>query len=213
MAMGLGPHGRRGEAHRPAVTGCRGMVCAGHPLAAEAGIAILRDGGTAVDAALAVAAALNVVEPNMSGVGGDGFIMVYDAAARRIQVINATGPAPRRARREEYLATGIPMKGMRSVSVPGLVSGWLQVHARFGRRPLTQVFEPAIDLASEGFPITPKLATAISDEAAFREFPSSRAIFTRDGEPLAAGDVLVQKDLADSLLAVAEAGAEVFYRG
>ena len=211
--MGLGPHGSRGEAHRPVATGRNGMVCAGHPLAAEAGVAILRDGGTAVDAALAVAAALNVVEPNMSGIGGDGFIMVYDAGAGEIQVMNATGPAPRRATREAYLPDGIPMKGIRSVSVPGLVSGWIQAHARYGRRPLKKVFEPAIDLAAHGFPISRKLATAISDEPSFQRFSSSRAVFTRDGEPLAAGDVLVQADLADSFRAIAEDGEDVFYRG
>ncbi|MGH2460103.1 MAG: gamma-glutamyltransferase, partial [Chloroflexota bacterium] len=208
-----GPHGKLGEAHRPVASGRNGMACAGHPLAAEAGVAILRAGGTAVDAALAVAAALNVVEPNMSGIGGDGFIMVYDASQRQIQVMNATGPAPRRATRETYLPDGIPMKGIRSVSVPGLVSGWLQVHARYGRRRLAEVFGPAIDLAARGFPISQKLATALADEPAFRQFPSSGAIFTRHGEPLDAGDLLVQADLAESFQALAEEGEASFYQG
>jgi gamma-glutamyltranspeptidase len=211
--MALGPHGARAEANRPVVAGRNGMVCAGHPLAAEAGISMLRRGGTAADAALAVAAALNVVEPNMSGVGGDGFIMVYDAASGQIQVMNATGPAPTCATREAYLDDGIPMKGIRSVSVPGLVSGWLQVHTRFGRLTLRDVFSPAIDLAANGFPISRKLATSMADEPAFRTFPSSRAIFTRDGAPLAPGDVLVQTDLAETFAIIADEGEDAFYRG
>jgi gamma-glutamyltranspeptidase/glutathione hydrolase len=189
------------------------MVCAGHPLAAEAGVAILRRGGAAADAALAVAAALNVVEPNMSGIGGDGFIMVYDAAARRISVMNATGPAPLRATLEAYLPDGIPMKGMRSVSVPGLVSGWLQVHAAYGRLPRSDAFGPAVNLAADGFPISHKLATSLADDASLASFPSSRAIFTRDGQPLVAGDLLVQRDLAETFQAIAEEGEEGFYRG
>src|SRR5579859_6682236 len=131
--MTIGPHGRRSEAHRPVVAGRHGMVCAGHPLAAQAGQMILQRGGTAADAALAVAAALNVVEPNMSGMGGDGFIMTYAADTSVTRVLNATGPAPARANREAYSANGIPMKGIRSVSVPGLVSGWLIAHQEGGR--------------------------------------------------------------------------------
>lgn len=189
------------------------MVCCGHPLAAGAGIAVLRQGGNAVDAALAVAAALNVVEPNMSGVGGDGFIMVFDAASGQIQVMNATGPAPRQATREAYLPDGIPMKGIRSTSVPGLVSGWLQVHGRYGKLPLSTSFASAINLAANGFPVSQKIATAIAGDPALREFPSSRAVFTRDGVPLAAGDILRQADLAKTFSAIAEEGEETFYRG
>lgn len=211
--MELGPHGVSAEAHRPLVAGRHGMVCAGHPLAAEAGTAILRTGGTAVDAALAVAAALNVVEPNMSGIGGDGFIMVFEATSGQVRVMNATGPAPSRATRESYLADGIPMKGIRSVSVPGLVSGWLQVHAAHGRLPLCDVFAPAMDLAANGFPISQKLATGLAGESSLAQFPSSRAIFTDNGRPLAAGDLLVQSDLAESFAAIAEGGEDGFYRG
>lgn len=211
--MNLGPHGVRSEANRPVVAGRNGMVCSGHPLASESGLSILRRGGNAVDAALAVAAALNVVEPNMSGIGGDGFIMVREGESGQIWVMNATGPAPRQATRDAYLAEGIPMKGIRSVSVPGLVSGWIQTHDRFGRLPRREALAPAIDLAASGFPVSRKLATAMADEAAFRTFPSSRAIFTRDGQPLAPGDLLVQRDLADSLALIAEGGEDAFYRG
>lgn len=211
--MQLGPHGRRSAAYRPVVAGMNGVVCAGHPLAAQAGVSVLGRGGNAVDAAIATAAALGVVEPNMSGLGGDGFIMLHDGASGRIQVVNATGPAPKRATRDAYLPNGIPLKGIRSVSVSGLVSGWMAAHAARGVLPLAEVFAPAIELAERGFPISAKLAASIADDPSLAEFPSSRAIFTRDGAPLRAGEILVQRDLADSFRLIAEGGARAFYAG
>lgn len=211
--MELGPHGVRSTAYRPVATGMNGMVCAGHPLAAQAGIAILQRGGNAVDAAIATAAALGVVEPNMSGLGGDGFIMLHEGETGRVRVVNATGPAPSRATREAYLPCGIPMKGIRSVSVPGLVSGWLAAHAARGTLSLQEIFGPAIDLAERGFPISQKLAASIAEDPSLGEFESSRAIFTRDGTPPRSGQVLVQRDLADSLRLIAEGGARAFYAG
>jgi gamma-glutamyltranspeptidase/glutathione hydrolase len=210
--MDFGPHGTHAGAFRPVVAGLKGMVCSGHPLASQAGLAILQRGGTAIDAALAVAAALGVVEPNMSGLGGDGFIMVFDGATKRVRVMNATGPAPARATLDEY-ASGIPMKGMRSVSVPGLVSGWLQVHEAYGRLSVAEDFAPAIELAGDGFPVSRKLAQGIETEPSLAEFPSSRAVFTRDGIPLRAGQILIQRDLAESLRRLAADGESAYYRG
>src|SRR5436305_3598001 len=126
------PHGSKAGSYRPAVAGRNGMVAAGHPLAAQAGVRTLVAGGNAVDAAVAVAAALNVVEPNMSGIGGDGFLMIHWAIRGEVVCLNGTGPAPREARRERFLADGIPPHGIRSVSVPGLVDAWCQAHARYG---------------------------------------------------------------------------------
>src|SRR5437867_11534874 len=141
------PHGARAGSYRPVVAGRNGMVAAGHPLAAQVGVRVLAAGGNAVDAAIAVAAALNVVEPNMSGIGGDGFLQIYWAADGGVQCVNGTGPAPRAARRERYLPDGIPPHGIRSVSVPGLIDGWCQAHARYGALPLATALEPAIGLA------------------------------------------------------------------
>src|SRR5438034_9836664 len=115
------PHGSKAGSYRPAVAGRNGMVAAGHPLAAQAGVRTLMAGGNAVDAAIAVAAALNVVEPSMSGIGGDGFLMIYQADSGEVACVNGTGPAPRKARRERYLPEGIPPHGIRSVSVPGQI--------------------------------------------------------------------------------------------
>lgn len=208
-----GPHGVQSEAHRPVVMGRRGMVCAGHPLASLAGITVLQRGGDAVDAALAVAAALNVAEPNMSGIGGDGFIMLYRRAANRVEVVNATGPAPQLATRESYLPGGIPMKGIRSVSVPGLVDGWLEAHARYGRLTVASDFEPAIELCENGLPVSRKLAAGLADEPNFGAFAPSRPIFWPEGRPLRAGELLFQRDLARTFRALAEHGRDYFYTG
>jgi gamma-glutamyltranspeptidase/glutathione hydrolase len=207
-----GPHGQRAEAHRPTVTARHGLVCAGHPLAAQAGLWLLQQGGNVVDAALAVAAALTVVEPHMSGIGGDGFLMVYHQASGTVAVVNATGPAPRRATLSAY-REGIPLTGVRSVSVPGLVDGWFRLHARYGSQPWTRILAPAIDLAEHGFPVSPKLAAAIAAAPDLARFPASRAVFTRDGRPLQSGEILRQPDLARTFRALAAEGADWFYRG
>ncbi len=212
--MSATPHGIRYSAHRPVVMGRNGMVCAGHPLAAQAGVSILQKGGNAVDAAIATAAVLNVVEPLMSGIGGDGFIMTYRAEDDSLRVCNGTGAAPYGATLERY-RRGIPMKGILSVSVPGLLNAWLDTHAAYGTLPLADVLAPAIALAGDGFPVTHYLAAAIAGDALLCEFPTSRAIFTRggSGEPMRAGDILLQTDLARTLSTIAAQGRDVFYRG
>ena len=212
--MSATPHGIRYSAHRPVVMGRNGMVCAGQPLAAQAGISILQRGGNAVDAAIATAAALGVVEPLMSGLGGDGFIMTYRAEDDRLRISNGTGAAPYAATLERY-RNGIPMKGILSVSVPGILNAWLDTHAEFGTMPLEEVLAPAIALASDGIPVTHYLAAAIAGDALLCEFPTSRAVFTREGSgaPLQVGDILRQTDLARTLTTIAEQGRDVFYRG
>src|SRR5438105_3449373 len=164
------PHGNHVGSHWPSPMGRNGMVCSSHYLASLAGMRVLLAGGNAVDAAIATAAALGVVEPHMSGPGGDGYVMVYWAGAkgpaRGIYAVNATGKAPSGARRELFLESGIPYKGIRSVSVPGLVGAWLLAHRREGRLPLERVFAPAVELAEEGFAVTPKLGAALAAEAA-----------------------------------------------
>ena len=212
--MSATPHGIRFSAHRPVVMGRNGMVCAGHPLAAQAGVSVLQQGGNAVDAAIATAAALGVVEPLMSGIGGDGFIMAYLAGEDRLRVSNGTGAAPYAATLERY-RDGIPMKGILSVSVPGLLNAWLDTHEAHGRLPLSDVLAPAIALASDGFPVSHYLAAAIAGDRLLCEFPTSRAIYTRDGSgaPLQAGDILSNPDLARTLSTIAAEGRDAFYRG
>ncbi|HSE89096.1 MAG TPA: gamma-glutamyltransferase, partial [Candidatus Binatia bacterium] len=213
MATACSPHGINFEAHRPVVMGRNGMVCAGHPLASQAGIAMLQKGGNAVDAAIATAAALNVVEPLMSGIGGDGYLMIYWKNDDRLSVVNATGAAPGAATRERFLAQGIPMKGILSVSIPALVDGWLSAHEQYGRLSLSVVFAPAMDLAISGFPTSHGLAKAIAADPLICEFPTSEAVFSRDGRPLKAGEILYQRDLGRTFQAIVDGGADAFYRG
>ncbi|MEZ4864587.1 MAG: gamma-glutamyltransferase [Caldilineaceae bacterium] len=209
------PHGIRSVAFRPPVMGRNGMVTSGHALASQAGIRTLIAGGNAIDAAIATAAALGVVELQGSGVGGDGFILLYDAATKAVTAVNATGPAPYAATRERYLADGgIPMKGIRSVSVPGVVDGWLLAHERYGVLPLAQVLAPAIGLCEDGFPLSHRLAAALQEELPrFAADPYTRAIFTKEGAALQPGELLVQKNLGSTLRKIAAGGRRVLYEG
>ncbi|GAC1588979.1 MAG: gamma-glutamyltransferase [Candidatus Velthaea sp.] len=208
-----GPHGHLYAAHRPAVMGRNGMVAAAHPLASEIGVHILRSGGNAVDAAIAVGAAIGVTAPHLSGIGGDGYIMIYDPLVSPAPiVINATGAAPLRATADAY-RDGIPPYGMRSVSVPAMVAGWLEAHERYGSRSFETCLAPAIELAERGFPITRKLERAILDQPLLLEFPSSAAIFAPHGRPLRYGELLVQRDLGATMRAIAREGRAAMYEG
>ena len=211
--MNQSPHGIKYQAYRPVVMGRRGMVTSGHPLASQVGVSILQRGGNAVDAAIAVAAALNVVEPLMSGIGGDGFAMVYQKGQDEIQVINSSGAAPYAATRERYASGGIPMKGILSVSVPGLLHGWVAAHKKYGTLTMSEVLAPAIDLAGAGFPVSHILSSRIAADSLLCEFPTSRAVFTRDGRPLGPGEILYQRDLARTFEKIAAEGDGAFYEG
>ena len=209
------PHGITASAFRPSVMGSNGMVASGHALASQAGIQTLTAGGNAVDAAIATAAALGVVEPAGSGVGGDGFILIYWAETGQVSAVNATGPAPGAATRERYLEDGgIPMKGIRSVSVPGLVDGWLLAHERYGALPLGEVFGPAISLCEDGFPVSHQLANGLKGEhEQFASDPLTRAIYTNDGKPIAAGSLLCNRNLGTTLRKIAQDGRNTLYEG
>ena len=209
------PHEISQDAYRPSVRGRNGAVASGHYLASQAGMQLMMAGGNAIDAAIATAAALGVVEPQSSGIGGDGFISIYDAKTGAVYAVNATGAAPTGATREFYLERGgIPMKGILSASIPGLVDGWLVAHERFGTRPLDEVFAPAIGLCEDGFPLSHKLAASLKGETKrFASDPHTRAAFTADGQPLAPGDIVYQKDLGKTLRTLAEKGRDAFYEG
>jgi gamma-glutamyltranspeptidase len=199
--------------YRALIIGRRGAVAANHPLAAQAGLMTLRAGGNAVDAAVATAMTLAVVEPMMSGLGGDGFYQVYDQAASRAAVFNGSGPAPAAATPERY-AGGIPRIGPLSVSVPGMLAGLAAMHRRFGRLPWPELFAEAITFARDGFGATPHYRhfaeqyrpTLVGD-------PRSKEIFLADGATPAVGASIVQSDLARTLEEIASDGAETFYRG
>ncbi len=193
--------------------GARGAIVAGHPLAVAAGLRILHRGGNAVDAAIAAAAAVSVVRPHMSGIGGDGFLLVYDTRARRVRAVNAGGPAPAAASPERFPG-GIPDRGPHVSTVPGIVDGWGSAWERFGSLPWSELFGPAIELAERGFPVYESLAAWIrhyrTRYAADAE--CARTLMPR-GRPPLTGELLAQKDLARSLGLLAKHGAREFYEG
>ncbi len=201
------------RSYRPVIVGRRGAVAANHPLAAQAGLLALRAGGNAVDAAVATAVTLSVVEPMMSGLGGDGFYHVFDQAAGRAIVFNGTGPAPAAATPERY-AGGIPRTGPLSVSVPGTVAGLGAMHRSFGRLPWRDLFGEAITFARDGFGAT-RAYSHFAEEYRQTLLVDQRttAAFLADGAPPPLGDPIVQPELARTLEEIASEGAQTFYRG
>ncbi len=139
----------RGLAHRPVAMGTRGAVASAHPLASLAGMEILKSGGNAVDAAVATAAALNVVEPYMSGLGGSGYMLVYIAKEKRLRVLDYIGPASRNASLDAFAHEGEKNHGAKAPLIPSAAAGWLTAHAEHGSMPLDALFAPAIGYAIE----------------------------------------------------------------
>jgi gamma-glutamyltranspeptidase/glutathione hydrolase len=200
---------------RPTIVAQHGMVAAGHPLAAEAGLRLLKAGGNAIDAAIATWAVQGEVEPGMTGLGADMFVLYYDAKTRKVTFINGTGFAPRAATIAFYTSKGgIPDDGPLSISVPGAVGGAVHAVQKYGTKPLADVLAPAIEIADHGFPITDALARGLqSGKAKLAKYPSSTRIWFKDGAPLAMGDIVKNPDLARTLRAIAAQGADAFYRG
>jgi gamma-glutamyltranspeptidase / glutathione hydrolase len=201
------------RSYRPVIIGKRGAVAANHPLAAQAGLLALRAGGNAIDAAVATALTLAVVEPMMSGLGGDGFYHVYDQASGRSIVFNGTGPAPAAAIPERY-AGGIPRIGPLSVSVPGTVAGLDAMHRKFGRLPWRDLFAEAIAFARDGFGATRSYTHFAAEYIeTLRADRRSTEIFLMGGSPPPLGALIVQPELACTLEEIAQGGAETLYRG
>jgi gamma-glutamyltranspeptidase / glutathione hydrolase len=202
---------------RHLVYGCRGMICSNSPLAASAGLMVLQEGGNAFDAALAVAAVESVTIVPACGLGGDAFILLYDAASGAITGINSSGVAATGATTAYYRARGhqtMPLDGPHAISVPGAVAAWEVVHRRFCTKPFAQLLDNAIGYAEDGFPIPPGIARSFASNAPkLAQFPSTAAVLLRSGVPPREGDRLVNPDLARSLRSVAAGGADEFYRG
>lgn len=198
------------------VFGKKGMVSTAHPLATQAGIDILASGGNAFDAAVAIASMLNVVEPMMSGMGGYGTIVVYDAKNKRARFLNSSSRIPASVNSDVFRPPTPDYKenrrGAKAVSTPGNVHAWEAMSREYGVLAWKKLFEPAISAAEKGFPIS--LQTAEMIKEAFPSFPEqAKAFYGHDGNPLVEGELLIQKDLARSLRMVAEKGACVFYEG
>ena len=197
------------------------MVAAAHPLAAEAGREVLRSGGSAVDAAIAVQAVLGLVEPQSSGIGGGAFMLHYEAGSDRVSAYDGRETAPATANPGMFLeADGKPMGffdavvGGLSVGVPGVIRMLELAHERHGKLPWSDLFAAAIALAEDGFAVTPRLHYLISRDRHLATFPETRRYFyLPDGAPLPVGHRLRNPAYAKTLRIVAERGAEGFYSG
>jgi gamma-glutamyltranspeptidase/glutathione hydrolase len=203
-----------------AVTAPRAMVASAHPLASRAGVQILREGGNAIDAMVAVQMALNVVEPQSSGLGGGCFILYHDAATKQTNCIDGREEVPAAARREDFLdARGRviddELTGGLPVGVPGTVAAMWLAHARWGKLPMARVLAPAVRLAEDGVGVTPRLRVSIlANQKRLLRFPSSKKAFLHeDGSVPELGEVLRQPDLARTFRLLAEHGPPVFYEG
>lgn len=208
------------RSRRSVAFGARGMVASNQPAATTAGIEVLRSGGSAADAALAVAGALQVLEPYSTGLGGDAFWMYYDAARDAISAVNGSGRSPADLTLEgtAEAARGearIPELHPYAVTVPGAPAAWQALHDRFGRLPRRDVFKRAVTLAERGFPVAPMTAHLWRKhgQAVLGRTTHGSELLVRDGVGPAAGEIVRLPHLADSLLAFAEEGAEPFYRG
>jgi gamma-glutamyltranspeptidase/glutathione hydrolase len=207
---------------RTKVTTAQEMVVTANPLASEAGAQVLRRGGNAIDAAIAVQAVLGLTEPQSSGIGGGGFLLYYDAERKELTSFDARETAPAAADPRLFLDAGgraldfsTAVFSGRSVGVPGAVALWELVSSRYGSLSLSEVLRPAIRLAREGFPISPRLAASIdSFKTSLGQDEAARAYFLNpDGSGKAAGTVLRNPDYARVLARVGTAGARAFYSG
>jgi gamma-glutamyltranspeptidase/glutathione hydrolase len=205
------------RAGRSVVRSTHGMVASSQPLASQVGLDVLKRGGNAADAAIAMAAALNVTEPNMTGIGGDAFAMVYWAKGRTLEALNSTGRAPRALNLEYFTAKGLkqmPMTGMGPITVPGAVEAWVTLLEKYGTMKLADLLVPAIALAENGFPVAEKIAEDWAPEVGkLKETPAASATYLVNGGAPSPGDIFVQKNLARSLRVLAKGGREAFYRG
>ncbi len=207
---------------REPATATRQMVAAAHPLAAEAGLSVLRRGGGAIDAAVAVQAVLGLVEPQSSGIGGGAFILHWSERAREVSSWDGRETAPASARPDLFLrADGTPMGfheaavGGRAVGVPGAVAVLDEAHRAHGMLPWEELFRDAITIARQGFAVSPRLAAAIAaDRERLSRDPAARAyFFLPDGTPLPAGHILRNEAYAATLEAIARDGADALARG
>lgn len=193
--------------------GTRAMVSSGHPLASQAALRVLQEGGNAMDAAITAGGVLAVTKPESCGAGGDAFCTYYDAAADKLESLNCSGRAPAEASLEAY-KDGIPLLGPRSASIPGIVRGWADSLARQGTITLSEALSPAIHYAENGFPVSVRLSNAMArDSKALMPCKAAAEAYLKNGRPYQPGEVIKLPDLARSLRTIAEDGPDAFYRG
>lgn len=218
----VAPEAATGHSDKASVTANRFMIAAAHPLAAQVGYDVLKDGGGAVDAMVATQMVLGLVEPQSSGLGGGAFLVYHDAKTGAPTTWDGRETAPQDATAELFLnPDGTPMKffdavvGGRSVGTPGTLMLMHEAHRRYGKLPWARLLQPAIDLAERGFTVTPRLAKLIvGDQKRLSKHPGTRGyFFTAKGDPLPVGYVLKNPDYAQTLRLIATQGPDAFYRG
>ena len=203
---------------RSVVATTQGIVAASQPLAARAGVQILERGGNAIDAAIAANAAIGLMEPTGNGLGGDLFILYYEAKTGTVHGLNSSGWAPTGLTVDFLASKGIkemPQRGIYSVTVPGVAAGWHAMRERFGTKPLSELLAPAIWYAENGFPVSERIAAGWAGSVKMHAaHPNSRKTYLIDGERAPkAGEVFKNPDLAGTLRLIAEKGRDGYYRG
>ena len=194
-----------------------GMVCSISPVAASAGISVLSNGGNAFDAAIAISAVEAVTDPADCGLGGEPFVLMYEAKTGKIFGLSGSGKAPMAMDRDFFVSKGhttMPLTGPHSAAIPGEVDVWETILERFGTMSLETLLQPAIGYAEEGYALSPFQADGLQrlfDKLC--EFPDTKATFTNNGRPYQEGEVLANKNLANTLRRVAKGGSEEFYKG
>lgn len=208
----------RNFATRSEVIGQHGMVASSQPLATQIGIDILKKGGTAVDAAIAVNAALGLMEPTGSGIGGDLFAIVWDSKTQKLYGLNASGRSPKALTLDYFTKNNIkhiPASGPLPVSVPGCVDGWFELHNKFGKIPMKDILSPSIKYAEEGFPTTDLISyyIQVTLKKYMDIFPNVRETYTVNGKLPQKGDIIKNPFLANTYKKIALGGRDAFYKG
>ncbi|MCE1199957.1 MAG: gamma-glutamyltransferase [Marinilabiliales bacterium] len=204
-------------ATRSEVIARHGMACTSQPLATQAALDVLKAGGNAMDAAIAANAVLGLVEPVSNGIGGDIFVMLWDARTKKLYGLNGSGRSPYELTFDYFKKNGInriPAYGPLPVSVPGCVDGWFALHDRFGKLPMTRLLQPAIDYATEGFPVSEVIAYYWRSNAQnLKKYKGFSQIYMPGGKTPAKGEIFKNPYLAKTLTAIAKGGRDAFYKG
>ncbi len=204
-------------ATRSEIIARHGMAATSQPLATQTALDILKNGGNAVDAAIAANAVLGLMEPTGSGIGGDLFAIVWDSHDKKLYGLNASGRSPQSLTMDYFRENNmsrIPAYGPLPVTVPGCVDGWFELHRKFGKMSMNEILNPAIQYAREGFPVSEVIAGSWQENVeVLKDFPNFTEIFTIDGKAPRKGDIFKNPYLANTLEKIADNGQDVFYKG
>jgi gamma-glutamyltranspeptidase/glutathione hydrolase len=204
-------------ATRSEVIAQHGMAATSHPLATIVALAILKKGGSAVDAAIAANACLGLMEPVSNGIGGDIFAIVWDAKTQKLYGLNGSGRSPKSLTLDYFLKNGykeIPEYGPLPVSVPGCVDGWFQLHGKFGKLAMKDILQPTIDYARNGFPMAELIAYYLASSAPrYEKYPGFKEVFMPNGKTPAKGEIFKNPFLANTLEKIVQGGRDAFYKG